>query len=154
MKINSVRGDLTDVSAEKEGLIVMHSAVQMPTQDFITNGLGMPLYMEPNFEDLSCKMIFGQLPPALEDDPVMKENCFTSCALSTSEYRYRMYQLVVSVTTCRLLCYCSTLKCMFSGTKCPINSLLLCETIFTSVYHNCLFPRRFVASGGPTVRNT
>ncbi|MCO5552346.1 hypothetical protein L7F22_005857 [Adiantum nelumboides] len=50
-----------------------------PTQYFFTEELGMPLTMEPNFEDLSCCMIFGQEPPALEDDKVMQRHCFSSC---------------------------------------------------------------------------
>nr|QSV51892.1 DWARF27-like protein [Vector pRS425_DbD27] len=32
-----------------------------PTQDFFMNDMGMPLTMKPNFEDLSCEMIFGQV---------------------------------------------------------------------------------------------
>lgn len=50
-----------------------------PTQYFFTTELGMPLTMEPNFEDLSCRMIFGKAPPALEDDAVMQKSCFSSC---------------------------------------------------------------------------
>jgi len=56
----------------------------MPVQEFIGNGLGMPLYMEPNFEDLSCKMMFGQPPPLLQDDPVMTESCFSRCNLANA----------------------------------------------------------------------
>lgn len=50
-----------------------------PTQYFFTKELGMPLTMEPNFENLSCRMIFGQEPPALEEDAVMQQSCFASC---------------------------------------------------------------------------
>ena len=38
----------------------------------------MPLTMEPNFEDMSCLMIFGQTPPAPEEDVVFKQKCCTS----------------------------------------------------------------------------
>lgn len=55
---------------------------KVPTQDFFTNDFGMPLYMEPNFEDLSCNMIFGKQPPPLEDDPVKKQPCFKQCNLA------------------------------------------------------------------------
>lgn len=41
----------------------------------------MPLYMEPNFEDLSCKMIFGEIPPPLAEDPVTTQPCFSSCSI-------------------------------------------------------------------------
>jgi hypothetical protein len=56
----------------------------VPTQKFFTEDFGMPLYMEPNFEDLSCNMIFGTPPPDLKDDPVSTQPCFSSCALTTS----------------------------------------------------------------------
>lgn len=55
--------------------------MQVPTQTFFTESFGMPLYMEPNFEDLSCNMIFGQMPPTLENDPVTTQPCFSSCAI-------------------------------------------------------------------------
>ena len=60
--------------------------------------MGMPLYMEPNFEDLSCKMVFGQTPPPLEQDDVMGQPCFKQCAVLSS---YRV--------ACQLLvkCLCS-----------------------------------------------
>eukprot|EP00195_Chlamydomonas_chlamydogama_P006760 CAMPEP_0202905838 /NCGR_PEP_ID=MMETSP1392-20130828/36247_1 /ASSEMBLY_ACC=CAM_ASM_000868 /TAXON_ID=225041 /ORGANISM="Chlamydomonas chlamydogama, Strain SAG 11-48b" /LENGTH=270 /DNA_ID=CAMNT_0049594119 /DNA_START=48 /DNA_END=860 /DNA_ORIENTATION=- len=47
-----------------------------PTQDFFTNDFGLPLTMKPNFEDLSCEMIFGQAPPPPELDDVYKQPCF------------------------------------------------------------------------------
>eukprot|EP00897_Mesotaenium_endlicherianum_P005032 jgi/Mesen1/4557/ME000232S03816 len=52
---------------------------KVPTQYFFTEQLGMPLYMEPNFEDLSCRMVFGQQPPLLEEDPALRQACFASC---------------------------------------------------------------------------
>ncbi|XP_019704779.2 beta-carotene isomerase D27, chloroplastic [Elaeis guineensis] len=42
---------------------------KIPTQRFIKDSLGMPINMVPNFEDMSCEMIFGQHPPA--DDPTL-----------------------------------------------------------------------------------
>lgn len=54
------------------------NSCKMPTQYFFTTELGMPLTMEPNFEDMSCLMIFGQKPPAPEDDVVFKQKCCTS----------------------------------------------------------------------------
>lgn len=60
-------------------------AVQIPTQSFFTNDFGMPLTMNPNFEDLSCDMIFGQTPPPLEQDPVYTQACFVpQCSLAAS----------------------------------------------------------------------
>lgn len=43
----------------------------------------MPLTMNPNFEDLSCEMVFGQVPPPLEQDPVYTQSCFVPhCSLA------------------------------------------------------------------------
>jgi hypothetical protein len=48
---------------------------KVPTQEFFTEKFGIPLTMTPNFEDLSCKMIFGQLPPTPETDPAYTQSC-------------------------------------------------------------------------------
>ncbi|WP_271252901.1 DUF4033 domain-containing protein [Pseudanabaena sp. Chao 1811] len=48
---------------------------KVPTQTFFTEEFGIPLTMTPNFEDLSCKMIFGQLPPDPEVDPAYEQSC-------------------------------------------------------------------------------
>jgi beta-carotene isomerase len=44
----------------------------------------MPIYMEPDFNDLSCKMMFGREPPEIEDDPAMKQPCFEFCKSNKS----------------------------------------------------------------------
>lgn len=49
---------------------------KIPTQDFFTNEFGLPLTMIPNFEDMSCEMVYGQVPPPFEEDPVAKQPCF------------------------------------------------------------------------------
>jgi hypothetical protein len=48
---------------------------KVPTQIFFTEKFGIPLTMTPNFEDLSCKMVFGQLPPTPETDPAHHQPC-------------------------------------------------------------------------------
>uniref|UniRef100_A0A0C9RP00 TSA: Wollemia nobilis Ref_Wollemi_Transcript_7201_1100 transcribed RNA sequence n=1 Tax=Wollemia nobilis TaxID=56998 RepID=A0A0C9RP00_9CONI len=48
---------------------------KLPTQDFFTNEFGLPLTMTPNFEDMSCDMVYGQLPPPPEEDPAFKQPC-------------------------------------------------------------------------------
>jgi Beta-carotene isomerase D27-like, C-terminal len=53
---------------------------KLPTQDFFTQDFGIPLTMTPNFEDLSCDMVFGQAPPAIEDEPIYHQPCLmTQC---------------------------------------------------------------------------
>ncbi|XP_047319410.1 beta-carotene isomerase D27, chloroplastic [Impatiens glandulifera] len=56
---------------------------KIPTQDFFTNEFGLPLTMNPNFEDMSCDMIYGQCPSSFVDDPVSKQPCFAEiCSMS------------------------------------------------------------------------
>ncbi|XP_057438613.1 beta-carotene isomerase D27, chloroplastic [Lotus japonicus] len=52
---------------------------KMPSQSFIKDSLGMSFNMVPNFDDMSCEMIFGQDPPALADDPALKQPCYKLC---------------------------------------------------------------------------
>ncbi|KAI5680206.1 hypothetical protein M9H77_01433 [Catharanthus roseus] len=52
---------------------------KMPTQFFIKDALGMPVNMVPNFEEMSCEMIFGQEPPLQADDPAFAQPCFKFC---------------------------------------------------------------------------
>ncbi|KAK7260781.1 hypothetical protein RIF29_27079 [Crotalaria pallida] len=52
---------------------------KMPSQSFVKDSLGMPLNMVPNFDDMSCEMIFGQEPPASTDDPALKQPCYKLC---------------------------------------------------------------------------
>lgn len=48
---------------------------KLPTQDFFTKSFGIPLTMTPNFEDFSCEMVFGQMPPQLENEEIRKQSC-------------------------------------------------------------------------------
>ncbi|XP_058737991.1 beta-carotene isomerase D27, chloroplastic-like [Vicia villosa] len=52
---------------------------KIPTQSFIKNALGMPVNMIPNFDDMSCEMIFGQDPPSSMDDPSLNQPCYKQC---------------------------------------------------------------------------
>jgi hypothetical protein len=57
---------------------------KLPTQDFFTKEFGLPLTMNPNFEDMSCEMIYGQMPPPLEKDPAFQQPCFKDiCTLAS-----------------------------------------------------------------------
>ena len=48
---------------------------KVPTQAFFGEKLGIPLTMKPKFADLSCQMIFGQVPPAPEKDDAYTQPC-------------------------------------------------------------------------------
>ena len=52
-----------------------HVLPQNPTKPLA----GMPLTMNPNFEDFSCEMVFGAVPPPLEQDPVALQPCLAAC---------------------------------------------------------------------------
>ncbi|XP_019454591.1 PREDICTED: beta-carotene isomerase D27, chloroplastic-like isoform X2 [Lupinus angustifolius] len=52
---------------------------KIPSQSFLKDSLGMPVNMVPNFDDMSCEMIFGLDPPALSDDPALKQPCYKLC---------------------------------------------------------------------------
>lgn len=58
---------------------------KIPTQDFFTNEFGLPLTMNPNFEDMGCEMIYGQAPPPFEEDPASKQPCFKDlCSMANT----------------------------------------------------------------------
>lgn len=62
---------------------------KLPTQQFFTRDFGIPLTMIPNFEDLSCEMIFGQFPPPLETEAAYTQSCLAnSCALAKRETNF------------------------------------------------------------------
>lgn len=67
---------------------------KLPTQDFFTNQFGLPLTMTPNFEDMSCEMVFGQEPPALLEDPALKQPCYALLCNSGVESQERCPKLV------------------------------------------------------------
>ena len=48
---------------------------KVPTQAFFGEKLGIPLTMKPKFADLSCQMIFGQVPPSPETDDAYTQPC-------------------------------------------------------------------------------
>ncbi|KAM7253744.1 hypothetical protein ACFE04_031426 [Oxalis oulophora] len=51
----------------------------IPSQTFIKESMGMPVNFVPNFDDMSCEMIFGEDPPLAADDPALKQPCFKLC---------------------------------------------------------------------------
>ena len=53
---------------------------KLPTQQFFTEQFGIPLTLTPNFDDLSCDMVFGQVPPALETEAAFNQPCLLAGA--------------------------------------------------------------------------
>jgi hypothetical protein len=57
---------------------------KLPTQTFFTQEFGIPLTMTPNFEDLSCDMVFGQVAPPLETEAAYGQPCLVDqCVVAT-----------------------------------------------------------------------
>ena len=52
------------------------------TQQFFSENWGLPLTMKPNFEDLSCDMIFGQPPPPRELDDAYTQPCLATVCMT------------------------------------------------------------------------
>ncbi|MGD1950192.1 MAG: DUF4033 domain-containing protein [Leptolyngbyaceae cyanobacterium] len=52
---------------------------KLPTQRFFTEKFGIPLTMTPNFDDFSCDMVFGQMPPPLETEEAYQQPCLQEC---------------------------------------------------------------------------
>lgn len=58
---------------------------KVPTQAFFKESLNMDVTMTPDFNDSSCRMCFGQAPPAsLNDDPVMLATDGVPCLATVS----------------------------------------------------------------------
>jgi hypothetical protein len=56
---------------------------KLPTQAFFTEKFGIPLTMTPNFDDYSCEMVFGQVPPPLVDEDCYQQPCLVDhCAIA------------------------------------------------------------------------
>ena len=53
---------------------------KLPTQQFFTEKFGIPLTLTPNFDDLSCEMVFGQIPPELETEAAFHQPCLIAGA--------------------------------------------------------------------------
>lgn len=61
---------------------------KLPTQAFFTEDFGIPLTMTPNFEDFSCDMVFGQLPPPLETEAAYHEPCLVEqCTMASANHQ-------------------------------------------------------------------
>uniref|UniRef100_A0A6N2KM60 Beta-carotene isomerase D27-like C-terminal domain-containing protein n=1 Tax=Salix viminalis TaxID=40686 RepID=A0A6N2KM60_SALVM len=52
---------------------------KVPSQTFIKHSFGIPVNMVPDFDDMSCEMIYGQEPPKITEDPAFKQPCYKLC---------------------------------------------------------------------------
>ncbi|MGB3615553.1 MAG: DUF4033 domain-containing protein [Elainellaceae cyanobacterium] len=69
---------------ERSGCVGMCvNMCKLPTQAFFTEQFGIPLTMTPDFETLSCNMVFGQ-PPSLEPESAYTHPCFDDCPTASA----------------------------------------------------------------------
>ncbi|CAA6658608.1 unnamed protein product [Spirodela intermedia] len=59
---------------------------KIPSQTYINDSLGVPVYMIPNFEDMSCEMVYGQQPPQEIEDPTLNQQCYHSLCKVKDSY--------------------------------------------------------------------
>ncbi|CAJ1375220.1 unnamed protein product, partial [Effrenium voratum] len=52
---------------------------KVPSQGWLTADFGMPLHIQPNYDDFSCRWRFGVEAPPLEEDEAVMVPCFTNC---------------------------------------------------------------------------
>lgn len=64
--------------------VCLHSCKEA-TETFFAANMGLPLYIEPDFEDYSCKFKFGVQPPPVADQACFDEPCFVSCRGARAE---------------------------------------------------------------------
>lgn len=57
---------------------------KVPTQEFFTKDFGIPVTLTPNFEDFSCEMVFGQIPPPLATEQASQQPCLNQCVTASS----------------------------------------------------------------------
>lgn len=64
--------------------VCLHSCKEA-TETFFAANMGLPLYIEPDFEDYSCKFNFGVKPPPVAEQACFDEPCFVSCSGARAE---------------------------------------------------------------------
>ncbi|KAJ7558601.1 hypothetical protein O6H91_04G047500 [Diphasiastrum complanatum] len=69
--------------------ICVHTC-KLPTQSFIKSEMGVPLAMEPNFEDFSCQFKFGVEAPPPHMDEALRPKCLDVCPSAAARIRTQM----------------------------------------------------------------
>jgi hypothetical protein len=70
--------------AESQCVGMCVNMCKLPTQTFFTDKFGIPLTMTPNFDDFSCKMVFGQVPSDVATDATFTQPCLSECDTGTA----------------------------------------------------------------------
>ena len=52
---------------------------KIPSQAWLREDFGMPIHIQPNYDDFSCVWRFGIEPPPIEEDEAVMVPCFANC---------------------------------------------------------------------------
>ena len=55
---------------------------KLPTQQFFTEEIGLPVTLEPNYETFECQFVYGRTPPPPELDKAFNTPCFGQCPIT------------------------------------------------------------------------
>jgi len=55
------------------------NSCKVPSQEWLTEDFGMPLHIQPNYDDFSCRWRFGVEAPPLQEDEAIMVPCFSNC---------------------------------------------------------------------------
>lgn len=82
------RAKLTNVSfcpchlCKETGCVgICVNSCKSATESFFDAHMGIPLAIEPNTEDFSCKFKFGRTPEPVDKDDIYKHPCLSQCPL-------------------------------------------------------------------------
>lgn len=60
---------------------------KVPTETFLKEGLGVDLWMQPNYDTFECQFSFGVKPPPVAEDPAFDAPCMGQCAVAQARAR-------------------------------------------------------------------
>mmetsp|Transcript_39145 Transcript_39145/g.122448 ORF Transcript_39145/g.122448 Transcript_39145/m.122448 type:complete len:379 (-) Transcript_39145:37-1173(-) len=55
------------------------NSCKVPSQEWLREDFGMPIHIQPNYDDFSCVWKFGVEPPPLYEDEAIMVPCFANC---------------------------------------------------------------------------
>ncbi|OSX72489.1 hypothetical protein BU14_0431s0013 [Porphyra umbilicalis] len=60
---------------------------KVPTETFLKEGLGVDLWMQPNYDTFECQFSFGTKPPPVAEDPAFDAGCMGQCKVAQQRMR-------------------------------------------------------------------
>lgn len=65
------------------------NSCKVPTQEFFTKDMGLPLTLTPNYDEYSCQFSFGLTPKEPAEDSAFTTSCFVQCPVANAQQRQR-----------------------------------------------------------------